>query len=144
MTTISLTDVTVSSNAAAPSEGWLNVQFSNGQTINAYCPENQDAWDQGAHHLCAPGLSSRPHPVKVDTLLLQAGADGTYIVLQATLSKPVIPMTYARPADEHIYLELPHQQQSVFSVDFLAIAALIAAALYGLKRLFEKYVLKRF
>lgn len=144
MTTISLTDVTVSSNAAAPSEGWLNVQFSNGQTINAYCPENQGAWDQGAHHLCAPGFSSRTDPVKVDTLLLQAGDDGTYLVMQATLPKPAIPMTYARPADEHIYLELPHKQQSVFSVDFLSIAALIAAALYGLKRLFEKYILKRF
>ncbi|WP_394064264.1 hypothetical protein [Alcaligenes sp. WGS1538] len=143
MTTISLTDVTVSSDVASRSEGWLNVHFSNGHTINAYCPADNDNWAAGAKHLCNTDREHSPPPIKVDTLLLQAAHDGRYIILQADLPKAAIPMTYARPADEHVYLELPHKQQSVFSADFLAIVALVFAALYGLKWLFEKYFLHK-
>ncbi|MGO3132051.1 MAG: hypothetical protein ACTIJQ_09710 [Alcaligenes sp.] len=143
MTTLSLTNVTVRSDDSSRSEGWLTVEFSNGHTINAYCPEGNDNWTQGTQRLCAndqePGLQN----VQVDKLLLQAANDGGYIVLQADLPRAAIPMTYARPANEHVYMELPHQQQSVLSADFLLIAAIIAAALCGLKWLFEKYLLPK-
>lgn len=143
MTTISLTDVTVRSDDSSRAEGWLTVEFSNGRTIHAYCPDGQDNWSQGTQRLCTnqnePGLQS----TQVDKLLLQAANDGSYIVLQADLPRASTPMTYARPANEHVYMELPHQQQSVFSADFLMIAAIIAAALYGLKWAFEKYLLPK-
>ncbi|ARP52612.1 hypothetical protein ACDW82_09700 [Alcaligenes faecalis] len=143
MTTISLTDVTVSSDADSHAQGWLTVQFSNGYRIQAYCPKSNDNWAQGAQQLCKPGHYDGLAPTQVDKLLLQAADDGSYVVLQATLPKAAVPMTYARPADEHIYMELSHKQQSVFSADFLAIAAIIFGALYGLKWLFEKYLLPK-
>ncbi|MCH1879303.1 hypothetical protein MJ863_06865 [Alcaligenes ammonioxydans] len=143
MTTVSLTNVTVSSDPASHVQGWLTVQFSNGYSIQAYCPDSQDNWAQGARTLCELGNSNGLAPTPVDTLLLQAGPNGNYLVLQADLPKPSIPMTYARPANEHIYMELADKEQSVFSADFLAIAAIIGGALYGLKCLLEKYLLPK-
>lgn len=143
MTTISLTDVTVSSDYASRAEGWIHVQFSNGQTIRAYCPDSSDNWALGTKRLCQSDPSNNAEPIKVDKLLLQATQEGKYLVLKAELPKGSIPMTYARPADEHVYMELAHKQQNVFSADFLSLAALIFIALYGLKWLFEKYLLPR-
>src|SRR5690606_41408816 len=98
MTTISLTDVTVSSDADSHAQGWLTVQFSNGYRIQAYCPKSNDNWAQGAQQLCKPGHYDGLAPTQVDKLLLQAADDGSYVVLQATLPKAAVPMTYARPA----------------------------------------------
>lgn len=143
MTTISLTDVTVSSDYSSRSEGWMSVHLNNGQTLAAYCPDSLDNWAQGTKRICHSNLEYDQQTINVETLLLQETPDGHYLVLQAELSRPAMPMTYARPANEHVFLELPHTQQSVFSADFLAVAAVIIAALCGLKWLFEKYFLPK-
>lgn len=143
MTTISLADVTVSSDYSSRSEGWMTVHLGNGQVLTAYCPESTDNWAQGTKRICHSSSEQDQQTINVETLLLQETQDGQYIVLQAKLSRPAMPMTYARPANEHVLLELPHTQQSVFSADFLAISAVIFAALYGLKWVLEKYLLPK-
>ena len=144
MTTISLTDITVSSTDTSRSEGWLNVHLSNGHTMTAHCPIGQDNWAKGTQQLCNNAQEPGQKTIQLDKLLLQAAHEGQYIILKADLPRSAIPMTYARPANEHVFMELSHKQQSVFSADFLAIVAIIFAALYGLKWLFEKYVLNKF
>ncbi|MBK1779711.1 hypothetical protein JHL22_00610 [Advenella sp. WQ 585] len=143
MTTINLTDVTVSSDYTSRTEGWMSVHFSNGNTITAHCPEGNDNWAQGTKLICNTNQEQDLQYIKVNKLLLQAANDGKYVILQADLPMSATPMTHARPANENVYMALPHKQQSVFSADFLAIVCIIIAALYGLKWLFEKYLLPR-
>ena len=144
MSTISLTDITVSSTENSRSEGWLNVHLSNGHMMTAHCPDGNDNWAKDTQPLCNSIQEPGQKTIQLDKLLLQAAHEGQYIILKADLPRTAIPMTYARPANEHVYMELNHKQQSVFSADFLAIVALIVAALFGLKWLFEKYVLNKF
>lgn len=143
MSTIKLSHVTVSSNYASRSEGWLEVDLGNGQVLSAFCPDNTDNWAQGTKRICHPSPEQDQQTLNVETLLLQTTQDGHYIVLQAKLAKPAMPMTYARPANEHIFLELTPAQQSVFSPAFLSIAGIIFVALYGLKLVLEKYLLPK-
>lgn len=143
MTTIRLNDVKVSSDNSSRSEGWLTIQLHTGERLKAYCPETQDNWAQGTKRVCHHSAVNDAQTLNLATLLLQETHDGQYIILQAELSRPAIPMTYARPANEHVFLELPHKQKSVFSVDFLALVAIIFVALYGLKWVLEKYLLPK-
>jgi dihydroxyacid dehydratase/phosphogluconate dehydratase len=121
----------------------MSVHLNNGQNLTAYCPDSIDNWAQGTKRICHSSLEHDQQTINVETLLLQETPDGHYLVLQADLSRPAMPMTYARPANEHVFLELSHTQQSVFSADFLAVATVIFSALFGLKWLFEKYLLSK-
>ncbi|MFV9473949.1 hypothetical protein ACM5Q9_05955 [Advenella sp. RU8] len=143
MTTINLTDVTVSSNHASRAEGWVNVHFSNGNSIIAVCPEGNDNWAKGTKRICNTSDEQDLQTIPVNSLLLQAANNGKYVILEADLPLSATPMTHARPANENVYMALPHKQQNVFSADFLSIVCIIIAALYGLKWLVEKYVLPR-
>jgi hypothetical protein len=143
MTTITLTDVTIHSSYASRLDGWVDIELSNGDIMTAYCAHSTDNWTQSTKRICHADQESDQTSLPVDKLLLQTAGNGKYIIFNAEFPPATTTMTYARPAYEHVYLELPHKNQDVLSIEFLAIVAIIFSSLYGLKWLFEAYVLPR-
>ncbi len=145
MSTITLTDITVHTTATSRAEGWVTILSDQAPAIIAHCSEQPDNWAQSIQLLCKnTAIGSEQEYIEVKNLLLQVTDDGSYLILHAELPRYPVQMSYARPAHESVYMELPHHHQAILSTDFLLVVCFIVAALSALKWLFEKYILPRF
>lgn len=143
MAMLELNDVIVSSHYELHGQGSMSVYLNSGVILPVRCPPVNDNWAKETQTICGSVLGNEHHQYQMQSLQLQRGSDGVYVLVNGVLQDSHFATIKAfNIGDGEVdYMLSLSEHKGLLPFEFIAIILFLVVAMFGMKVLLEYFLI---